>query len=208
MEDVSNPAVSDTSPYSTLNMERSDSVDSLEDLLNNLNDDSDESFTEKVASQKEIIKETEPSIKTNDKISDAKIEVEEENVTSEKIEDVKVIDSDLLTEAIECVNPNVISCDNKLVLAGVTETESSDYIQQPKDVKSSRSHSISSHLEEDVINQFLDKTTEDVRITTFFVLYVFNLTVFKFEYHVRMNIFIFQCIHLRAICFAVISYQI
>ncbi|KAK9709003.1 LRRFIP family [Popillia japonica] len=161
MEDVSNPAVSDTSPYSTFNMERSDSVDSLEDLLNNLNDDSDESFTEKVASQKEIIKETEPSIKTNDKISDAKIEVEEENVTSEKIEDVKVIDSDLLTEAIECVNPNVISCDNKLVLAGVTETESSDYIQQPKDVKSSRSHSISSHLEEDVINQFLDKTTED-----------------------------------------------
>lgn len=183
MEDVSNPATSDTSPYNTFNMERSDSVDSLEDLLNNLNDDSDESFTEKVVSERKI-KETpsniEPITKLNDKISDVKLE-QEENVIN-KIEDVDVSDDDLREtptpiETIECINPNLVSCDNKLLLTGVTETESSDYIQQSKDVKSSRSHSVSSHLEEDVINQFLDKTTEDVGI-----LY---LTVFKFEWYVR-----------------------
>ncbi|KAI4460692.1 leucine rich repeat in flii interacting protein [Holotrichia oblita] len=167
MEDVGKAALSDTSPYNTFNMERSDSVDSLEDLLNNLNDDSDESFTEKVVSERKV-KETpsniEPIIKTNDEISEVKVEREESVIN--QIEDVKVSDDDLRetptpTETIECVNPNIVSCDNKLLIAGVTETESSDFIQQSKDVKSSRSHSLSSHLEEDVINQFLDKTTED-----------------------------------------------
>lgn len=177
-------------------MERSDSVDSLEDLLNNLNDDSDESFTEKEKGVQEKSERRTVNGKTSEaskgsKQEDGEVTKKEDlndNPVQTKNEEIVTTNGDFeetstsSETAIDCCNLNV-KCDNqnllsnsvnKLLLQSVTESESSD----SKEVKS-RSHSICSHLEDDVINQFLDKTTENVGVLFFSTIFYFTFLLLK-----------------------------
>lgn len=150
--------------------------------MNNLNDDSDESFTDsKTAKDKQLKKGLPRDPKTDVHLevvnisenvqikSGAESEKNAQNERDAINDDFE--EAGVHSEPAECLNPNVVNCDNaniansaKLILQGVTESESSSDYAQQRDVKSSRSHSVCSYLEEDVINQFLDKTTENVGI--------------------------------------------
>ncbi|XP_022905432.2 leucine-rich repeat flightless-interacting protein 2 isoform X2 [Onthophagus taurus] len=118
-----------------LNMERSSSTDSLEDLLNTLSPDTDENFNiEYVNGLQRSREPTKPHVL--EEIGGKLGNLEKKNI-----------------DTCEAINPNIIGdCEKR---------DNVDFNGGSKQLKTSRSQSVCSFVEDDVINQFLDKTNEN-----------------------------------------------